>query len=183
MMAMEHRGDLVVAPAGPEHGAALRRLLRDANEEHRSAFPTVVFDNYLDDLMVLVGDVPPAGMLVVLDASQERLVGTGTVVTAGALHSFWPAGTAVLRAMAVAPSARGRGVGGVLGRACLDVARQVGASAVGLHTAPVMVDAMRLYAGLGFARWPSLDIPIDEIFGPAGEPYDDPALAFRLDLT
>jgi GNAT superfamily N-acetyltransferase len=183
MMAAEPRRDLVVTPAGPDDAAALRRLLLDANEEHRPGFPEVVFANYLDDLMVLVGNEPPAGMVVVRDTTDGRLVGTGTVMTAGALHSFWPAGTVILRAMAVAPSARGAGVGGVVGRACLERARQLGASAVGLHTAPIMADAMRLYAGLGFVRWPSLDVPIDEIFGPAGEPYDDRALAFRLDLT
>ena len=182
MRTAEPRSELVVGPAGPEHGAALRELFRDANEEHRPAFPKVVFDNYVHDLLLLVGDEPPAGMLVVHDP-DGRVVGTGTVVTAEAFHSFWPAGTVVLRAMAVAPSARGTGVGGVVGRACLERARALGASSVGLHTAPVMVDAMRLYTGLGFVRWPSLDVPIDEIFGPAGEPYDDLALAFRLDLT
>ena len=183
MMAAGQRSDLVVEAARPEHAAALRQLVRDANEEHRWAMPKVVFDNYVHDLMLLVGNEPPAGMLVVRDASDGRVVGTGTVVTAEAFHSLWPTGTVVLRAMAVAPSARGTGVGGVVGRACLERARALDASSVGLHTAPFMVDAMRLYEGLGFVRWPALDVRIDEIFGPAGEPYDDPALAFRLDLS
>lgn len=184
MMAAEQRSDLVVEDARPEHVAALRQLFRDANEEHRWAMPKVVFDNYVHDLLVLLGDEPPAGMLVVREAAGDgAVIGSGTVLATGSLHSLWPAGTVVFRAMAVAPSARGTGVGGVIGRACLERASALGTSSVGLHTAPFMHDAMRLYQGLGFVRWPALDVRIDEIFGPAGEPYDDPALAFRLDRS
>ena len=182
MMTAEQRSDLVVAPAGPEHAAAIRQVLRDANEEHRRWLPAVVFANYVHDLMVLVGDDPPEGMLVAVGA-DGRVLGTGTVVANGSLHSLWPAGTVVLRAMAADPTARGTGIGGLLGRACLARARALDATSVGLHTAPFMVDAMRLYERLGFVRWPKPDVPIDDIFGPAGEPYDDPAIAFRLDLS
>ena len=180
MAADEVRGPVAVAGAQVEHAPALRALFRQANEEHRGSMPPRVFEGYLDDLLALVGDEPPPGMLVVVGPAGAVLA-TGTVLTDGHLQSHWPSGTAVLRAMAVEPAARGTGLGGVIGRACLARARDLGAAAVGLHTGPFMHDAMRLYESLGFRRCPELDVRIDDIFGPAGEPYDDPALAFRLD--
>jgi GNAT superfamily N-acetyltransferase len=181
MRVVEERRDLVVAEASAADAGELRALLLAANEEHRASMPPRVFARYLDDLVELVGEVPPAGMLVAREAGG-RLVGTGTVLDQGSLHALWPAGTVVLRAMAVLPEARGTGAGGAIGRACLARAASLGAVAVGLHTGPFMVDAMRLYESLGFRRCPEVDLPIDDIFGPAGEPYDDPALGFRLEL-
>jgi GNAT superfamily N-acetyltransferase len=183
-MGRDRRHDLVVRDAAVADAPSLRMLLLDANAEFRDAMPARVFRNYLHNLVELVGDVPPDGMLVV-ESADGQLLGTGTVAADGrTLHAVdWPAGHAVFRAMAVAPAARGTGAGSVIGRALLDRAAARGARAVGLHTGTFMVDAQRLYERLGFRRVPERDLRIDDIFGPAGEPYDDPAQAYWLELA
>ena len=60
----------------------------------------------------------------------------------------WPE----LRLLAVAPAARGLGVGAALVAACAERARAMGADALGLHTSASMRAAQRLYAALGFVR-------------------------------
>ncbi len=59
--------------------------------------------------------------------------------------------------LAVAPEARGRGVGEALARMCLDRFRSEGARGVVICSLPQMTDAHRLYDRLGFRRVPELD--------------------------
>ena len=186
-MGRDRRHDLVVREATPDDASALRRLLIDANAEFRDAMPATVYRNYVDNLVELVGDVPPDGMLIVETAEAGQLLGSGTVAAdarTSHLHAVdWPGDHAVFRAMAVTPAARGAGAGAVIGHALLERAAAHGARAVGLHTAPFMVAAQRLYERLGFRRVPERDLRIDDIFGPAGEPYDDLAPAYWLELV
>ena len=172
-----------VRAATTDDGPALRALVLAANAEFRSVVPPGVFDRYVDSVVTLVaGDARPDGVLVAVD-EDDRVLGTATVVADGSsLHVEWPAGDVVLRGMAVPPVGRGLGVGMVLGRACVDHAVRSGATGIGLHTGPFMTAAQRLYDRLGFVRSPAQDVAIDRIFGPAEEPYDDVALAYRLDL-
>jgi Acetyltransferases len=79
-----------------------------------------------------------------------------------------------VRLLAVAPSARGRGIGALLMDECVRRARESGAEALTLHTTDMMRAAMQLYERLGFRRMPELD------FEPA------PGVTvkgFRLDLS
>lgn len=62
-----------------------------------------------------------------------------------------------LRTLAVAPAARGRGVGGALVDRCLEEARSAGLTEVVLSSLPTMVPAHRLYVARGFVRRPELD--------------------------
>lgn len=66
-------------------------------------------------------------------------------------------GEAEFRMLAVAPAARGRGVAEGLVRACLDIAREHGDTAVVLSSLTRMHTAHRLYERLGFRRSPELD--------------------------
>ena len=59
--------------------------------------------------------------------------------------------------LAVRPSARGRGVGEALTRACIDRARADGRARIVLFTLPAMTTAHRLYERLGFERSPERD--------------------------
>jgi ribosomal protein S18 acetylase RimI-like enzyme len=61
------------------------------------------------------------------------------------------------RMLAVAPSARGRGVGLALAQHCLERFREEGSPAVVLSSLVEMAAAHRLYARLGFARLPERD--------------------------
>ena len=86
----------------------------------------------------------------------------GTVMLLG-----WPAGQmargpgeAEIRALAVAPDARGRGIGAALVTAVIERAAQQGVRHLLLLTLPEMRAAHRLYAGAGFGRLPGRDVSL-----------------------
>ncbi|HEX6935200.1 MAG TPA: GNAT family N-acetyltransferase, partial [Actinomycetes bacterium] len=66
-------------------------------------------------------------------------------------------GEAEFRMLAVAPDARGRGVGGALAQWCVDRAREQGCTAVALSSLPEMQTAHRIYERMGFVRAPDRD--------------------------
>lgn len=66
-------------------------------------------------------------------------------------------GCAGIRLLAVRPDARRMGVGRALTLACIDRARQTGASQVVLHTTKAMAVAWQMYEIMGFERSPDLD--------------------------
>jgi GNAT superfamily N-acetyltransferase len=111
-------------------------------------------------------------LLATLDAEEEesveRMVAerAGTLVGSvwlyppqakayahGPVSANWPE----VRLMAVAPSARGQGIGAALLRECERRARRSGATMLGLHTQDAMQAAIRLYERAGFVRAPELD--------------------------
>jgi len=61
------------------------------------------------------------------------------------------------RLLAVAPPARGRGIGDALLRECIRRARRSGAAALTLHTSDFMAVGRRMYERIGFVRAPELD--------------------------
>jgi GNAT superfamily N-acetyltransferase len=112
---------------------------------------------YLDTLADARLRAQDATVLVAVDAAGAVL-GSVTFAPAG---SRWAQlagpGQAEFRALGVAPSARGRGVGRALADCCIDEARRVGATRLVISSMDVMHSAHRLYAALGFARRPDLD--------------------------
>lgn len=79
------------------------------------------------------------------------LVGTVTYLPAvPRAYAHVPPEWGVIRALAVDPTARGRGVGRELVAWCLARAGVEGVPTVGLHTASWMVAARALYEGYGF---------------------------------
>jgi predicted N-acetyltransferase YhbS len=68
-----------------------------------------------------------------------------------------PASWPELRLLAVAPEARGAGVGQALVDECVRRARRMGATELGLHTSKSMEAAMRMYRRMGFVRAPEDD--------------------------
>jgi len=81
----------------------------------------------------------------------------------------WPE----LRLLAVAPEARGRGVGQALTDECVRRARAAGADSLGLHTSQSLAAAVRMYRRMGFVRAPEHD------FRPEGAELVE---AYRLPL-
>jgi GNAT superfamily N-acetyltransferase len=67
---------------------------------------------------------------------------------------------AEIRALAVAPLARGRGVGGVLVQAVIARATEWKVERLLLHTQPLMVAAHHLYERAGFVRAPERDLEV-----------------------
>ena len=72
------------------------------------------------------------------------------------------AGEASFRMLAVAPAARGRGVGEALVRRCIDEATSAGRTALFIYSGSWMSAAHRLYGRLGFERRADRDWLIDE---------------------
>jgi ribosomal protein S18 acetylase RimI-like enzyme len=158
---------------------AYRPLVRDMDE-----------DGYDRELADVGGRVAVATVYVALvepegcaDGARgggqgaPTLLGGITHVPAGSspLAEFDDLDAAGIRMLAVAPEARGRGVGESLVQACLDRARADGRARVVLHSTEPMTAAHRLYTRMGFERDPSLDRWV---------PLTDPLhlMAFRLEL-
>ena len=68
-----------------------------------------------------------------------------------------PTSVPEVRLLAVAPAARGQGVGRALMRECIERARRAGATELGLHTSDSLRVAIHLYERLGFVRAPAYD--------------------------
>ncbi len=114
-------------------------------------------DGYREDLRDAAGRAREAELAVALE-DDGTLLGTVAFCRAG---TPWAEvsrpGEAEFRMLAVAPEARGRGVGRTLTTWCLDRARAEGCSAVALSTLPEMDAAHRLYESIGFLRTPDRD--------------------------
>ena len=91
-------------------------------------------------------------------SGEDHLLGTVTYCRHGELWSeVADPGESEFRMLAVAPSARGLGVGGALASWCLDRARADRAYAVVLSSLVEMTGAHRIYSRLGFVRTPDKD--------------------------
>ncbi len=99
-----------------------------------------------------------AADILVAVSEDGALLGTVTYVVPGsALSEVSTPEEAEMRMLAVAPAARGRGVGERLTRACVERAREDGFTALVLSTGTWMHAAHRLYGRLGFAPVPERD--------------------------
>lgn len=147
---------------------AVRALLIEANDEILRSFPPNVASEYLAEMGDLESRRPFSTVLV---AGEPELSGCVTFLPDSSNDNHpWPAGGSVIRLLAVAPGEQGKGVGRRLVEECLMRAGSAGASFVGLHTAPAMVAAQRLYEGLGFVRAPVHDFDPYAHFTPGVAP-------------
>jgi ribosomal protein S18 acetylase RimI-like enzyme len=115
-------------------------------------------ESYLAQLADVAGRAAHADLLVAREAAGGDVVGSVALVLDGefgeVLSSSDEAG---FRMLVVDPAVRGRGVGELLVRACLDRARAAGKTRMVLSTEPRMHAAHRLYERLGFTRLPERD--------------------------
>lgn len=130
-------------------------------------------DGYREHLRDAAGRARDAELALALD-DDGAVLGTVTFCRAGTPWAeVSQPGEAEFRMLAVAPVARGRGVGQTLTAWCLDRARAEGCRAIVLSTLPVMAAAHRLYERLGFVRTPERD------WYPAPDVH---LITYRLDL-
>ncbi|WP_372444840.1 GNAT family N-acetyltransferase [Microbispora corallina] len=95
---------------------------------------------------------------VLVAVEDGRAVGTAMLQLWGpGCEVAREAGEAEMRALAVDPAARGRGVGGALVEAVAGLAASRGARRLVLSTQPRMTSAQRLYLAKGFDRLPERD--------------------------
>ena len=88
--------------------------------------------------------IQPGGHILMAEL-DDRIVGTCALIKAGD-------GVYELAKMAVAETARGKGIGWLLGRAAIDRAKELGASSVFLESNTVLTPAINLYRKLGFKK-------------------------------
>lgn len=150
--------------ARPDDYAALGELTLAA---YAAVDPSTLEGDYPDELRDVAGRAAGADVLVAVDTAGDG-EGTGgrNPVLGGVTYvpgpdspsaEFTDPDAAGIRMLAVAPGARGRGVGEALTRACIDRARAAGRRQILLHSTDRMTVAHRLYQRLGFERDRSLD--------------------------
>lgn len=146
----------MIRPMRGDEAAQVADLLVRANEENLAAFPPEVATAYRAELVDLARRRRVADVYVA--EIGGRVLGSVTYLPDAAKDGHpWPPGGAVLRLLAVDPAARRRGLGERLTAACIERALDDHVPYLGLHTAPTMAAARRIYERLGFVREPRHD--------------------------
>ena len=165
-------------------------VVRDARADERDAIRKVTLAAYEQYATIMassawVGLRHALATALTIGGGAQRIVAEKASVVVGSVLLFPPSTNAYggiaatapwpeIRLLAVAPTARGLGVGRLLIDECIRRARVSGADAIGLHTSPSMREAIRLYESFGFTRDPDLDIHIEGA---------EPIQAYRLSLS
>ncbi|WP_410641909.1 GNAT family N-acetyltransferase [Amycolatopsis sp. lyj-346] len=141
--------DVEIRPPRPEEYAAAGEVTVLAYEADGHLADDVGYDAKLRDVARRVEE---AEVLVAVDGTG-KVVGTVTIVHPESEYAeISRPGELEFRMLAVAPSARGRGIGEALTKAVFDRARGLGLRKVVLSSADRMHSAHRLYERLGFTR-------------------------------
>ena len=140
--------------------AAIEAVTLSAYEQYAVVMRPTLWVRYRENIVATLAAAPPGTQIVAEE--DGRIVGSVLLYPAGAKLDPPGAGSVTLafpevRLLAVAPSARGQGIGILLMNECVRRARESGAAALTLHTTEMMRAAMRLYERLGFRRMPELD--------------------------
>jgi ribosomal protein S18 acetylase RimI-like enzyme len=146
--------DVEIRAPRPEEYAAAGEVTVQAYAVDGHLVAGIGYDAELRDV---ARRVRQAEVLVAVDGTGEVL-GTVTVVRPESDYAeVSRPGELEFRMLAVAPSARGRGIGDALTTAVLDRARALGVRKVVLSSQEGMRSAHRLYERLGFTRLPERD--------------------------
>ncbi len=144
-------------------------------------FPRALWETYGPE----IGDVRrrlSVAQLIVAECDGQ-LVGAVTFYPRAADDGHdWPSDMASFRLLAVDPAKRGAGVGALLVQECIRRGWSARVAALGLHTAPFMEAATRLYETIGFRRAPEYDFDPDEYYGGGKAASGIPGLAYVLPL-
>jgi GNAT superfamily N-acetyltransferase len=113
-------------------------------------------DPYVERLRDTASRAAQAELWVAVDGAE--LLGCVTWCPPGSPWRELAAGyEGEFRMLAVAPHARGRGVGAALAARCEERAREHGATTMVLSSLPQMTHAHRIYTALGYRRDPARD--------------------------
>ena len=115
--------------------------------------------DYVDELRDAASRARDAVLLVAAEEERpDEVLGTATFCLAGTPYAeLARPGEAEFRMLAVAPQARGRGVGKELVSHCIELAREAGSSALVMCSMQSMTAAHHIYEKFGFKRAPDRD--------------------------
>lgn len=156
---------LTIRDARDDERGEIRAVTLAASAEYATVMPAPVWAQYSRQMLATLDAAGPVERIVAerggAIVGSVLLYPPAADAYAGAVAGLeWPE----VRLLAVAPEARGHGVGTALMDECARRARQAGFMALGLHTTDLMRAAVRLYGRLGFARAPELDFsPVADI--------------------
>jgi predicted N-acetyltransferase YhbS len=161
--ATDGRHALHIRDARPDEHDAIRALTLAACEQYASRMPH--WELYRRDLLATLDQAGPETRIVaeqdgVLVGSVLLYPASANVYTTETANAGWPE----VRLLAVAPEARGQGVGRALLDECIRRARRAGETVLGLHTEDLMEVAVGMYKRRGFVRVPQFDFsPADGV--------------------
>ena len=144
--------DLTIRFARDEELDTVASLIVDAYAEYAGAMSPDAWSMYAQDIANVYGRLTD-GRLIVAELAG-RLVGSVTMF--GHWRGAQP-GTLGVRLLAVAPDARGSGVGRALMEWCVERAREEGNQRVVITSTPEMAALRELSESMGFTRAPELD--------------------------
>lgn len=155
---MKKRTSLHIRDARDDERETIRDVTLAAYEEYAAAMPKPFWEEYRRQLLMTLDEEGPVERII---AEHEGTV-IGSVLLYPPLANAYTrvqasVGWPEVRLLAVAPEARGQGVGTALMDECERRARRAGATMLGLHTMDMMQAALRLYERRGFIRTPELD--------------------------
>ncbi|HUM14929.1 MAG TPA: GNAT family N-acetyltransferase [Candidatus Nitrosotalea sp.] len=154
----------MIRDARPTDRAAIEAVTLAAYEQYAAVLPAPLWEAYRRNIVATLAAAPTAAQIVAEDGSA--LVGSVLLYPAGTAMGEPGRGRTLIltspevRLLAVAPTARGSGVGRQLMEECIGRARAAGARALTLHTTDMMSAAVRLYERMGFARAAELDFEV-----------------------
>jgi GNAT superfamily N-acetyltransferase len=170
----EKENKLKIRNARSEDRDAARKITLSAFQQYAAVMPPPRWEGYRENILATLTGVALAQQIV---AEKEGII-VGSVLlyppgTAFSTSEEGPLACPEVRLLAVAPEARGQGIGTALMQDCILRARSFGAICLNLHTTDMMQVAKRMYERMGFVRVPELDF------------HPDPSVtvkAYRLDL-
>jgi len=150
--------DIIVRDAREDERAATRELTVRAYAEYASIMTPAAWAGLEGAMRSALGSDERVERIVV--ERDGTLVGSVMLYPAAA-DAYGGAvergSSPEVRLLAVAPEARGVGVGQALMAECVRRARRAGATELGVHTSESMQIAMRMYERMGFLRAPDHD--------------------------
>ncbi|HJT15029.1 MAG TPA: GNAT family N-acetyltransferase [Dongiaceae bacterium] len=154
----------IVRAAGLREQAVVTDLLLRANRGYRKVLPARLYDAYVRDLRALAADWSDKDFLIA--ESDGALLGAVAFYRDASCQGHGlPREWAGLRALAVDPEARGRGIGRQLAEACVLRAWRMGRQVLALHCVEFQEVARKLYLSMGFQRCPQYDFDAGDMPG------------------
>jgi GNAT superfamily N-acetyltransferase len=168
------KNEIKIRDARGEDRDAARKITLSAFQQYAAVMPPPRWEGYRENILATLTDAAPAQQIVA--EVEGIIVGSVLLYPPGTAFSTPDEGTLTcpeVRLLAVAPEARGQGIGTALMGECIRRARMLGAVCLNLHTTDIMHVAKGMYERMGFVRAPDLDF------------HPDPGVtvkAYRLDL-